>query len=257
LPIVFNEYEYAKSLLETKITVIYQRDLNFLAKLWDYENCPPSEIRKNLIDFCLKNDPYFNMIQNRLKLKRAISHAKRYKLRFPDFIEISRSELDLIKSINNYKYEKIIFCMLVCGKYFKTHPANKIVKDYIYREMLFNNQKIKDIFRIADIRMTIEEWNKAKHELTLMCVLAPTITNANKFGLGFKEDDSECVMTINDFRNIIGYYQEYCGESMINCEKCGVLMTKKGHNHKYCPCCWEKEQKELWRKNSKKYYHSL
>jgi hypothetical protein len=252
--IVFYETEYASSLLEIGTDKISQRDLNFLAKFWKQEGLTQHETQLKLAEFCLDNDPYFNLIINRIRLKRAINHAENFLLRKPGDILIHQMELDIISKINNYKYEKIIFCMLVCAKYYREYPSRKTVRYSRYTQGIYNNQKIKDIIDISATAMTKKEWRIAKHELTKIGILTPTIIDPNRFALGFNQIPNMPAIIISDYRNIVGYYQIYKGDNMIYCIECNVITSKRGNNHRMCDSCSKEKRRILVNENVRNHY---
>jgi hypothetical protein len=252
LGIIFYEHEHCEKILAEGVDRITQRDLNYLAKYWDHHGETPSQIRKNLIQFCMDNDKYFNEIQSRQKLRRALSQAKNYNLRFPNPVEITKSELNSIESLDNYKYEKFLFVMLVVAKFFKEHRSKKVVQENAYDSYLYSNASMKDIKDIAGIAMTYKEWDTLKHELTVAALISPTRMGGKCWNIGFNSPDDEVIITVSDYRNPVSYYQEYKSEEMMDCAICGVKTVRKSNRHKYCNLCWKSYRREQNRINVKK-----
>jgi hypothetical protein len=65
------------------------------------------------------------------------------------------------------------------------------------------------------------------------------------------KENSEEVLRINDFRNLGYEYLLYCGESLIRCKKCNILIRKRGTTDKYCNECRQEKQLE-WQRDSMK-----
>lgn len=249
MTIIFYEHEHCEKLLEKGTEKITQRDLNYLAKYWDYHNETQSQIHENLKDFCLKNDKYFNVVQGRTMIRRALSQAKNYHLRIPIPISITTSEIESIQSLKNYKYEKYLFAMLVSARFFKVHRSKKSPKKNKFDNYLYSNASMKDIKDLAGVAMTYKEWDILKHELTVSGLISPTRLGKNCWNIGFENSDSPIAIEISDYKNIISYYQEYCGEQMIVCSSCGTKTLKKSNRHKYCNNCWKEIRKEKVRLN--------
>jgi len=254
LSILFYELEHAEFLINNNIEEVTQRDLNILAKYWKSKGDTKNKIQTQLENFCLDNDSYYNLIVNRIQIKRAINHSEIYMMRYPHPIIINSDELLIIESINNYDYEKIIFVMLVCAKYFKLHPARRNLHTTQYSEELYNNQKIRDIIELSGVKMTKLEWRVAKHELTKTGIITPTIIDANKFALGIKSIVSDEVIVVKDFRSIVAYYQQYKGDTMVICEECNTLIIKRGQNHKLCNDCAANRKRRMTNEYTKRYY---
>jgi len=231
---------------------VNQRNLNFVAKYWYYKGLKDEAVYKKVEEFCLSNDKEFNLIINRIKIKSAVSHAKRYGLRLDTIpVYISQDELKRIEKLDNEIYEKIIFIMLVCARYFRYNISRKRVRKNKNVNVLYSNQKVKDILFLAGVKATKKEWNKIKHDLCVKGYISPTIVSKDKFALSFSELNEETPnrMGVIDYRNIIAYYQQYRGEFMIHCSSCGVLTIRKGGNHKMCLSCSRENRKLLVRKN--------
>ena len=254
MSIIFYEYEYCQKIIDRGAKTITQRDLNYLAKYWEYEGIIYSQIQKNIENFCLKNDKNFNLIRNFQMITRALSHAKNNNIRFPTPIIITQAEINIIRSIDDYIKEKFLFSMLVCAKFFKNHPSKKHIKRGKYDNTLYSNNSIKDIQDISRIKFTKKEWYEWKYEFTTKALITPTIFDDSCWAIGFQNENSEPCFIIEDYRNIIAYYQEYCGEIMINCSECGVKTAKRSNRHFMCADCSKEKRRIVINNNAKKYY---
>jgi|WetSurMetagenome_2_1015567.scaffolds.fasta_scaffold49801_2 hypothetical protein len=256
MSIIFYEYEYCQEILRENVKRITLRDLKYLAKYWDYEGVSYENIAKNLEEFCVRNDRNFNAIQSAERIQKAVNHAKNNYIRFPTPIIITQAEVDTIRSLDNYIQEKFLFSMLVCAKYFKQNKSQKKHKRSIYDNTLYSNSSIRYLKEIARVKFTGEYWKNLKHEFTVKGLISPTIVSSSKWAIGFWNENSKPCFIINDYRNVIAYYQEYCGEVMIDCENCKVRTAKRSYRHRMCNKCWKEREKEMWRKSSKKYYEN-
>ena len=53
-----------------------------------------------------------------------------------------------------------------------------------------------------------------------------------------EENENNIKFTIDNFENVITYYEEYKnGKKYIECECCKKRVIQKTHNVKYCPKC--------------------
>lgn len=246
MSIIFYEKKYCEELIENKnIKEISQRNLNFIAKyIRQQGKISDKELQKRLEEYCLRNNKNFNLVTNHYKIKNAINHSKRYSLRSePIPVSVCKSDLDKIATINNYKYEKIIFVSLVCAKYFKYHLSrNRMSKKIVPSETLYSNQKIKDIMELAGVKLTKKEWNIAKHILCVGGYISPTIYSTEKFALWLEEKNMIDGIVVIDYRNVISYYQMFKGERMITCCECGVMCLRTGRNQKMCKGCAKKQE---------------
>jgi hypothetical protein len=233
--------------------MITQRDLNFVAKYYDYEGYRKSDIQKEVEHFCVASVPSFNLVQSRQMIKRAMTHMDTNQLRFPHSIDITENELLAIKRLNNYRQEKLVFSMLVCAKFFSEHSSKKKPQAERYSG-LYSNQAIRDIIELSGTKISLREWKTMKHEICLLGLISPTIVGGNRFAIGFDDPHSKVMMTIGDYRNPIVYYQKYCGENITFCQICGMLMVKKSHNHVMCSTCYKEKFREINKERRREKY---
>lgn len=239
--IVFDEYGYCNFLLNNKIDRIYQRDLNYLSSYW-FESFGQKGVTDKLKEWCLKQDPEYNLIINRHKIKNAISHGKKYALRKLVTIAVSEGELKSIQKIEDYKIQKIIFCMLITAKFFKYNNSRKIPRTKPENIGVYYNKAIRDIWKLAGVQVSRKEWKEARRRLYDLGLVSPTLTG--KYKLIFVDDASKPVLAVEDYRNVVGYYQEFVGENVIRCDKCGKMFLKKSNRHKMCKRCYMDKENE-------------
>jgi hypothetical protein len=251
LSIIFYEQEYARSIIESGVDRIAQRDLNYVAKYYDSQCLPKCKVQEGVESFCIKSNPDFNVIQNRIKIKRALTNCKDNKLRVPEPIHITEKELITIGSVLDYRKEKLLFCMLVTAKFFKYHSSKKKPDENRRDVDLYINQPIKDLIELSGTKFSMKDWKVLKHEFCVAALLSPTRVSASRFAIGFDDRISDAFISVNDYRNVVGYYQQYRGESMISCDVCNVLIAKKSNRHSMCPDCW-KEHRKKWDRDRKK-----
>jgi hypothetical protein len=257
MSIIFYEEEHCKDILKNGVDKLTRRDLNYLAKYFDSLEYTEKEIERELLDFCVKNDGNFNEIQNYSFYHGAVVHARNNSLRVPTPIAITLSEIKEIQEIEDYKIQKFIFIMLVVAKFFKYHPSRKIIKNSKYDQFLYSNTGIKELKNLAHVNFSNTEWNKIKHDLTIMNIINPTIVGAKKWAIPFWEERSPVAILVEDYRNPIAYYQEYCGENMSNCIECNVRISKNSNRHSYCRSCWREHRLQKKREYEKIRYRKI
>ena len=59
-----------------------------------------------------------------------------------------------------------------------------------------------------------------------------------------ENDDSEVVISISDYRELILYYEKYMGGDIINCKECGRLVKRNSNAQIYCKECKKKKDKD-------------
>jgi len=236
---IFDELSYAKNLLEKGFDENrFSTDLLILAKYYRYLEYKEKQIKKSLIDFCIQFDPYFNLVLNDESLRNAVINSREYKLVLPVDVPITEHELESIKKLDNFRYEKVLFVMLVVAKYFKlTRKHNKEEKDFDdgkYRE----NLSFSTIYRLAHIAEKPGE--NIKHKLSELGFADPGNIRPESIRLNFTDtnDKSEIKIIVTDMNNIISFYPIYCSW-------CGKILTEKiiGRKSMHEECAKEKNIK--------------
>jgi hypothetical protein len=257
--VIFCEKEYCEELLKSrnKLNIIQQYDLNYLASYWKDQKLTVRVITENLKNWCLSQDKNYNFIINRNKIKKAILHCKKYSLRSLPAIVITESEVESIKQINDYKYQKLLFMFLVVAKFFKYNVSRKIDKKSTTYFGIYSNRPIKQIAQSAGIEVSKKEWFFLKQELYKAGLIDPTLRGAYNYKINYYNDESPSAIVITDWRNPIAYWQQYCGEKVIQCEDCGMMIVKKSNYHRLCKKCYLKNHREINKinmKNTRNYF---
>ena len=113
---VFNEKIYAENLLKDGFTdYLIWKDLLILSKYFRYNGQKRAEIKKSIIEFYKKFSIYNETIAG-AKIDNAVKKSEKYILRISPDISITKSEVEKIRSLKNYKLEKICFVMLVISR---------------------------------------------------------------------------------------------------------------------------------------------
>jgi hypothetical protein len=113
---------------------------------------------------------------------------------------------------------------------------------------------------MAGVHISRKEWIDIKHQLYLQGLLTSgNQRSGNNFRMNFYNDDNSKdnnspIIAVIDFRNIVAYYQQYCGEEVIECECCRMLILKTKHNRKFFKKCNYEKEKLRKKEFAKKYY---
>ena len=177
------------------------------------------------------------------KLDNAIKKSEKYTLRVSSSATITKSEIEKIRSLKNYKLEKICFVMLVISRSNRIAFNSQSPRYYL-------NKNFSEILLEAKVHASKTERDKIKHELfKLGMICAP---NPNKmaehnrhgemFELLFIDEDSLDAIIVNNLYDIISFYKQKCVE-------CGKEMSPQTKRLKeICNECYKKEIKKRDRK---------
>lgn len=240
---IFYEEKHAKKLLESGFTSFMNyEDLSILAKYFKYIGKNKSQIRKSLVEFCEKHNPYFNEVLSRGKIDGALKSCEKFGLRLAIDVPVTISELDIIKNCGDYKRQKILFVMLVISKYFKYNDTRLTPKkNNNHDNDFYVNYKLIDILKMSQINISKVERKDIIYDLE-QSHLITTIKNRDggtSFQINFIDENSEPSIVVSDMDNIISFYHFYCS-------RCGKE-TNKARRHDLCDDCYKEKRREISR----------
>lgn len=249
MPVVLNEKKQAEYIIEKgEVGNKPTSTLFLLAKYYrQKENLNKEQTFNKLNEFMEKNYKNYNSATWEDIIEDISKKANKYSLREIDCIEIVKSEIDVIRELNDIKYEKLLFTMLCYAKLY-----NKIS----YKNNGWVNADIKELFRVA--RVTVRYRNDKflyLNDLESNGLISFSNKNDNlNIRVNFINDEDIVVLTINDFRELGYEYLNYIGEgNFTHCQLCGKLIKRTGNKRMYCDGCAEKNERERKRQIAYKY----
>lgn len=185
-------------------------------------------IKTEIIKFCKKEDPYFNPIvkDTRKRLGEIINSAMKvadYK-RTECPVIIRQSELNTIRKIKNFKYQKLLLAILFVVK---SRHYNRVLDETLFpyiREMLTVREGLNNYQLLVLVHDFIE--SGFLKELT-----------QHSWIIAFMNDDTSPVFTVLDdqhARNLISMYVKLCGGEIGYCKVCDDEFVKSGVRDLYC-----------------------
>ncbi|MFD2663059.1 hypothetical protein [Paenibacillus thailandensis] len=186
------------------------------------------------------------------RIEYAIKNVQKYGVELVniDKVDITETELQRIKDINDNDIEKIAFVYLVYAK--------------ILNKIKSNNDnwvgiKIKDILKDA---LITKGYKSIREQQTVLRILndmgllrsSKKVDNTSE-RVCFIDYTSDISFSINDFRDYVLTYLRWKGENIGNCETCSKLIQVKSNRKLYCLECWhhrEKELKKQWKREHDK-----
>ncbi len=191
-----------------------------------------ARIKSSLIKFCEKYDQNFNEVRQARSIKNAVSESKNEYVKKASPILITKLELDIIKSIRNFKAQKILLGFLIYAKR---------DKGYV------NRRNWTDVKRIAGLKINKKELNSFVRIFYEMGIIE---IKGNSHFIKFINPLSDSVFLIQDEKtlyNLGNSYKEFCGGELAWCLICGKEFIRNGRTHHFCnECSKEKEWKRRW-----------
>ncbi len=206
----------------------------------------------DLIDsFMNKNYRNYKFIKWQKKINTEINKIHKrgeFELFQLDNIIIYQEELDVIKSINNLRLEKLAFTFLAYAK--------------IYNKMNNNNtnwvnSELRHIFIDAKIVTNIKEQMLMVNKLVnLGLIRVSRIVDCTNTIVLFARDNGCIAFEIDCFNNIVNYYLRLLEpDKYKNCKHCGNFIRRTSNSRKYCKDCWRKSWSRYNAGKQKEYYY--
>lgn len=230
---IYNELEYAENLIENGFSkIVSGRDLNILSKYYKSKGMNSSDIKKSIISLYEKWDKNFNIIIFEDKIDKVIKKSLKYELKIPIDVPITKNEVEKIRLLKNYRYEKIVFVMLVLAKH------NSLTNKAKYDKYYFSG-KLSAIYRIAKVSQMKNE--NIGHKLYKLGYIEDTQKKDN-FKIMFTDsnDSSETEIVVNNMNCIHKFLKP-------NCNLCGKEIDKKSKKQFLCEDCYKTNEKERLR----------
>lgn len=159
-------------------------------------------------------------------------------LQEPKTVCVTQKELDLISQVSD-KAQRIGFIYLICYKFYGKEFSIKPVET-------------KRLAKLPNIRNS--QLFMLENELYESGFLKDKETRTELFYIVNlpKNDNSNVIIKIDDYREPIYYYERYLGENIANCKLCGRLIKKNSNAQIYCRECKKEKDKEKVRKYREK-----
>ena len=185
------------------------------------------EVRDKLSEISRNQNPYRTEQSTKRYVNGAIKYIKSGMKTKYDPISFSKEELDYIQSIGDFVLEKemfILFCLYKCkGEHF-SYKNTPFIKECKIKKSEFDVSKL----------ITDNEDSNAFY-----CALnryTGCVSPSEYIKSLYNEDN--IVFTINNYEDVIYYYERYLNPSkFVVCKKCGRIIKKKNNNQKYCRDC--------------------
>ena len=224
--------------------------LRILAKHYFDKNYEIDEVVDLLNKYMKETEENYNEDKISGRIKGLVKGVKRYnnfKLVDIQEVTIRESEWNKIISLNNKQLEKLAFTLLVYQKINEIKNPNS--NGWI-------NQNITDIFKESSLRAYGEDQKLMLHNLYekgFIKLKQSCDSTGIKLTYNNKEDENIKIV-IDNFINIISYYEEYKNnEKWKECIICGKRFKVNSNKQCYCKKCGVKQNILKTNKNKQKY----
>lgn len=249
---VFNEYEYAKKILDQGFISKKQGlELFILAKYYRLEcGKTKSECKKLLVDFCESQIKDYKNSDVYIKVNTALSRAYKpnVSLLKIENIEFTANELLYIQSLSMSPIaKKVLFCLWCCNRLnIKAGQSDKWV-----------SSTPTELKKICNINISTKKFLDIIYELYQNDLIfisdkwAICLSFLNNLVIPYQTSD--VTYHISDFEDLGLWWEQYIGNArVIRCECCEKLFVKKSKNQRYCADCANTKKLERYKKYNQK-----
>lgn len=253
--LILNEEKYAKSIYDGKNTDIksVMSKIRYITRyLVHIENKADEEVYECSVKWMKQHHDNFDESCYSNLISDAIKKACKYPFYDIKNIKITKSELDVISSLDNLRAEKVLFVLLCMAKQqsISNGFTNGLVK-----------YSITELCKMARISVPAEDREYILYDIVQKGFLGyPKKNNTQCLIVNFIDDESELVLTLDevDCQELAYQYLSWKndGKGYTKCQECNRLIKQsKTRPRKYCEECAkevEREQKRLWAEKSRK-----
>ena len=254
--LILNEEKYAKTVYDGRNTEIksVMSKIRYITRYLLYvENKSDEENYATTVEWMKKYQDNFDESCYSNLISDAIKKAYKYPFYDIENIKITKSELDIISSLDNLRAEKILFVLLCMAK------QQKISNGFIDGLVRYS---ITELCKTARISVPADDREYILYDIIQRGFLGyPKKNDTQCLIVNFINDDDEAVLTLDDIDccELAYVYLNWKnnGSGYTRCQKCNRLIKQsKTKPRKYCEECATEQIKEYWKKASQKYYNS-
>lgn len=174
-------------------------------------------------------------------IEGCIKNAKKHSLATIDEVCITKSELDIIRSLNDIRQEKAIFVILAVTKYFNV-LANKD-----YDAVFLTNSEICNLARITIPVKERDEFMQFAYDNGLLMRHCWPESTIKKVTFVSKNQDDEVILKLKeeDFKDLAYTYLAYLNPRQFKrCFRCKKWIRNKNNGNQLCKECREQQPEE-------------
>ncbi len=252
--LILNEEKYAQGIYDEKnkdVKSVLQKIGYITRHLLHSLNQNDEENYKNSVEWLKKHHSNFDEIYYSNLISDAIKKAHKKPFYRIESIKITKSELDIISSLDNLRAEKILFVLLCMAKQqaISNGFTNGLVK-----------YSITDLCKTARISVPAEEREYILYNIVQRGFLGyPKKNNTQCLIVNFVDNsDDNVALNLNeaDCYELAYLYLSWKndGKGYTKCQRCGrMIKQSKTKPKKYCEECAQEAERENTRERVRRY----
>lgn len=253
--LILNEQKYAQDIYDGKNKDVKSilLKIGYLTRYFLHSlNQNDEENYKNTVCWLKKYHNNFDEVYYSNLISDAIKRAHNKPFYCIENIQITKSELDIISSLDNLRAEKILFVLLCMAK--QQEVANGFTNGLV-------KYSITDLCKTARISVPADEREYILYNIVQRGFLGyPKKNNTQCLIVNFIDNDDETVLTLDesDCYELAYLYLSWKnnGKGYTKCQRCGrIIKQSKTKPKKYCEECAQEvltEQKRVWAEKNRK-----
>ncbi len=231
---IFDEKSITEHIINNGLVddVNINKTIKKLARYNHYVKCFNSDENYNaIVEYMNKYCSDFSEVGSYCDIKGCIKDAPKGAWKDIKQVVITKSELELIKSLNDIRYEKIAFVLLADAKYDNACKNINLNLSYL---------SVSDLYRLARVTMPIKDRNMFLNFLydkkLVEININPSSSHKKLLYVGSAEDDVGLILNENNYKELAFTYLNWKNGGYKECKSCGRLF-KARTNAKYCKKC--------------------
>ena len=251
--LILNEEKYAKDLYDGKTQDIksIMAKIRYITRYLVHCEHKCDDVYRETVEWLKEHHNNFDESSYSNVISDAIKAAPKYPFYIIDNIKISRSELDMISSLDNLRAEKILFVLLCMAK--QQSMSNGFTNGLV-------KYSITDLCKAARVSVPADDREYILYEIVKQGLLGyPKKNNTQCLIVNcINMDEVELELDEVDCQELAYVYLSWKndGKGYTRCQMCNRLMKQsKTKPKKYCETCAKEvqtEQKRLWAEKNRK-----
>jgi hypothetical protein len=188
--------------------------------------------------FSQEHDPDFNKITENKTIRTIVKKALKTPPEILPTIVCTKKELEIIRKIKNFDYQKILFTMLISAKRFKFSENAKKHNDYLGYHL--NAREVHNICIDIGLKISLVKIIDLIREFYLLDLV--DAVGGQNVRLLYTSDDSQPIIEVDgkQYKPWLEYVK-WLGGDILFCKKCGVEIKRISPNQQYCEDCKTKK----------------
>lgn len=185
-----------------------------------------AKTKTQIIKYCEEHEENFNYISNRKKINGIVNKSMKDGYKFTIPVNIRESEIQKIRQIKNFKYQKILLCMLFLVK---QNPDKKGISksDFGKIRSLMNKRHLSNDEIEVALGLFYSDGYVGEPHGYYPLTFVSDIPVKDRIIFQFKNTDSSS-------RLLIETYVGYCGGELGYCKDCTREFKKQSPHQIYC-----------------------